>query len=520
LDTNNEQKMNRKVLLTGGAVVASSLLVAGRALAAPVVPAKGEAPQTTADATVGQASVPAAQPSLTPEQSMELWGRSLVLQAATYAAPLVAMYNLRATVAVGPKAKAPPGQIWRFMDIASPKIAAESGYVTPNVNVIYGFGFADLEAEPFILTAPDSGGRYYMIEIVDMWTNAFAYPVGEKAGYKGGKFALVGPGWTGTLPHGVTRIDCPTRWIELQPRVHVKNDADLPGARAVMNAIKLQGLAEFKGGAAPSRAAYDYDVPRLSPGVASSLMKFEDPLQFWSIFVATMNENPPPASEIKSVLPQYRYLGIEYGKPWNSKNVNPIFLAQMKRVVEEFGDLMSLSTPLIGTLKNGWAIPPANQGNSGSDYMGRSVIAVIGLTANTAQEAVYFAGVADTTGARLSGAKKYSITWKNGALYTDVVAPGFWSVTMYDAVTKFTIPNPINRYALGSDDALKMNSDGSFTMYVQHSSPGADKEANWLPAPPGPFYLILRNFAPAPKVAEALESPATFPAPPPIIAIG
>jgi hypothetical protein len=91
---------------------------------------------------------------------------------------------------------------------------------------------------------------------------------------------------------------------------------------------------------------------------------------------------------------------------------------------------------------------------------------------------------------------------------------------MYDAVTKFTIPNPINRYALGSDDALKMNSDGSFTMYVQHSSPGADKEANWLPAPPGPFYLILRNFAPAPKVAEALESPATFPAPPPIIAIG
>ena len=122
--------------------------------------------------------------------SMETWGGSLVFQAATYAAPLVAMYNLRATVCFGPKAKAPPGTIWKFEDIATPTLAAESGYVSPNVNVVYGFGFADLGQEPIILTAPDSGGRYYMIEVCDMWSTAFAYPVGGPSGYKGGTFAL------------------------------------------------------------------------------------------------------------------------------------------------------------------------------------------------------------------------------------------------------------------------------------------------------------------------------------------
>ena len=145
-----------------------------------------------------------------PEQAkaIEAWTASLAVQAATYAAPLVAMYNLRNTVAFGDNPKAPPGQIWRLEDIATPKLAAESGYVSPNVDVLYGFGFADLSAEPVILTAPNSGGRYYMIEVVDMWTNAFAYPAGGAAGYAGGKFAFVGPGWKGTLPPGVERIDC------------------------------------------------------------------------------------------------------------------------------------------------------------------------------------------------------------------------------------------------------------------------------------------------------------------------
>src|SRR5664279_3405318 len=188
---------------------------------------------------------PSSSPEAKRAQAMETWADSLSVQAATFGAQIVAMYNLRATVCFGDKSKASPGKLWLFDEIATPAIAAETGYVTPNVNVLYGFGFADLGKEPYILTAPDSGGRYYMIEIVDMWTNAFAYPAGEHSGYKGGKFALVGPGWKGKLPAGVKRIDSPTRWIELQPRIHVKDEADLPAAQNVIHGIKLQSLSEY-----------------------------------------------------------------------------------------------------------------------------------------------------------------------------------------------------------------------------------------------------------------------------------
>ena len=517
-------KLNRRTLLVAGGAASLAALAMGSPAdaAAQTQPPVGEVPATPEQAAARKAA-PASPPNEKEliDKANELWAESLALQAATYAAPIVAMYNLRSTVAVGPRAKAPPGQLWRFMEIASPTIAAESGYVSPNVNVIYGFGFADLGPEPYILTAPDSNGRYYMIEIVDMWTNAFAYPAGLKNGYKGGKFALVGPGWTGTLPDGVRRIDCPTRWIELQPRVFVKDSADLPAARDVMNAIKLQPLSAYSGTTAPARPTYNYAVPRINPKVASSIMLFDDPLQFWSIFVSAMNENPPPAAEISNVLPQYIWLGIEFGKPWNPKTVKPVFLAAMKQASANIGKLMlAAAGNLFGVVKNGWGIGPYDMGNAGPDFLTRAGVAVYGLTGNAVTEAIYYNGIYDSDGAPVTGKKRYTITWKPGALYTDVIPPGFWSVTMYDAATHYTTPNPIKRYALGGDSPVKKNADGSFTMYLQHESPGPDKEANWLPAPPGPFYLLLRDYAPSPRVSEALKDPATFPAPPPIVVVG
>ena len=135
--------------------------------------------------------------------------------------------------------------------------------MTPNVDVIYGFGFFDLGQEPVIVTAPDSDGRYYMIEIVDMWDNAFAYAAGKVVGYKGGKYAVVGPGWKGELPADVKRIDSPTRWVEMQPRVRVKDQADLPGAIKVMQAITVQGLSQYLGKPAPATPTYNYEQPGL-----------------------------------------------------------------------------------------------------------------------------------------------------------------------------------------------------------------------------------------------------------------
>ena len=465
--------------------------------------------------TAGPAAAEVKKPSMPPEQAalIQAWARSTAVYAATYCSATVGMYNLRDTVAVRPGAKAPPGTMWKFDQIATPAIAEKTGYVTPNVDVIYGFGFYDLGQEPVIVTAPDSNGRYYMIEIVDMWDNAFGYAAGKERGYKGGKYAVVGPNWKGELPAGVTRIDSPTRWVEMQPRVRVKDQADLPGAIKVMDAIKVQGLSQYLGKPAPAVPAYNYESPRLVPKVASSQLQFVDPLQFWSLCSASMNENPPPESQIKSVLPLFKYLGIELGKPWKRENVNPLILAEMKVAAQQVGSMMNAVGPIVGKPSNGWDVPPVNFGATGADYLTRGINSVLGLTANTTIEAFYPLGTVDVDGAPLDGNKAYTLTFEASNPYIQAIPPGFWSVTMYDGRTKFTVPNPIKRYFLGSANDMKKNADGSVTMYLQSTSPGKDKEANWLPSPKGPFYLLLRNYAPKPSAIEALKNPGANPMP-------
>jgi hypothetical protein len=462
---------------------------------------------------------PAAADQPNPATPVQTYIYSLAEQAATYAVPIVAMYNLRYTTSFGPDTKARPNQIWRIEDITTPAVAQKLGYVTPNVNVVYGFGFMDLRQQPIILKAPDSHGRYYMVEIVDMWTNDFAYVGGTATGYKGGTFAVVGPGWHGTLPAGVKRIDAPTRWVELQPRVHVKGEADLAAAQAVLRGITVEGLAQYEGRTAPPPLNYHYAVPNVDPKVASSHMPFADPLQFWEIFSAAMNENPPPKNEIAAVLPQFGYLGIALGKQWKRENVKPVILEQMKEVAAQIGPTILAQMTIVGNAKSGWVIPPANTGLAGADYPGRATIAVFGLTANTTAEAIYYAGSQDDTGQPLTGAKRYTITFTPPMDYITPIPPGFWSLTAYDSATSFTLPNPINRYALGSDDNLKRNNDGSFTLYLQHDDPGGDNDFNWLPTPSGQFYLTLRNYAPVAQVVKELCNPATFQGPPPIVPV-
>jgi len=446
--------------------------------------------------------------SLPPSQVKALsdWTYALAVQAANYGAPLVTMYNLRYNDTFGPSPKAAPNNIWRMPNISTPQLSEEAGYVTPNVNTIYGFGFLDLGPQPVILTLPDSKGLYYTVEVCDMWTNAFAYPAGAQNGYKGGKFALVGPEWKGTLPAGVQRIDSPTGWVLIQPRVHLKNQGDLATSRAVLDDITTQGLAQFLGQAPPPTPAYNYAVPvvtdRRQP---ASALNFTNPTQFWEILSAAMNENPPPASQIAALLPMFKPLGIELGKQWRPSSVDPITLAAMNRAATEIGPLLH-SLP-AGRFQGGWFVSPPTVGNFGTDYRTRAVAGRQGLTLNTPSEAIYIYGGTDSHGMLLSGANRYTVTFHQ---LPPFVAPGFWSVTMYDATNNYTVSNSINRYSLGSDNTLKTNADGTTTIYVQAANPGPARMQNWLPAPNGRFYLILRSYAPGPAMVEFLSDPRAY----------
>ena len=449
-------------------------------------------------------------PPLPPEMSSQVhdYAYSLATQAAVWGYPLPTFYSLRYNDVFGPKPKAKVNDIWRMTDISTPKLSEESGYVTPNVNTIYGFGFVDLGQEPVILTVPDSHGRYYMVEVLDAYSNAFAYPAGVESGYEGGTFALIGPGWKGTLPAGIRRIDAPTRWLLLQPRVHMKNPEDRAAAREVLAGITTTPLHKFMGTKAPPAVKYDYPAPDFADGLKTSTSwnSFKDPLQFWDILSSMLNENPPPQDQITALLPMFAPLGIELGKKWDRTKVNPIVLQAMKEAAANVGPKLLYGIP-PGQAYNGWTFCWPSSGNFRTDYLNRAMIVRWGYTANTLEEAVYTGPQFDSEGKPLMGENKYTVTF----MPPPFKEPAFWSATMYDYKSNYTVENPINRYSLGSDNPLKLNADGTVTLYIQATSPGKDKESNWLPsAASGRWYILVRSYAPGRQMIESSFDPKVW----------
>lgn len=439
---------------------------------------------------------------------------SLALQAANWGLPIVIMYTLRYNEALKPDAKSKPNNIWRLDNIATPSLSEKLGIVTPSVNVIYGFGFLDLNKEPIILNVPDSNNRYYVVQLVDMYTNSFAYAGGVATGYKGGQFAIVGPGWQGTLPENVTPIYAPTPWIVILPRVHVMNETDVPAAKKVLDEITVKGLAQFQGQPASAPTIYHSITPDLkNTKLPVSAVNFKDPMQFWEILSTAINENPPPKNQIDALLPMFKLLGINFGKQWGSSEVSPIVLNSMKRAAQEIGTL-GKNLP-VGRVVNSWFVPPSAVGNTQNDYYLRAIVARVGLLANTPKEAIYFLSWVDSKGQILMSNKKYTLTFKQLPSYE---APGFWSLSLYSLTNNYNVENPINRYSLGSDDQMTMNPDGSLTLYIQGESPGANKESNWLPT--GNviqlFYLVLRSYVPGQDMIDALSNPKLFTVPAPV----
>jgi DNA sulfur modification protein DndE len=329
---------------------------------------------------------------------------------------------------------------------------------------------------------------------------------------QGGTFALVGPGWKGEVPSGVTRIDSPTPWVLIQPRVHVYLDGklNLPVAKKVLNAIQPVGLAEFSGKPAQPAPKYDYPAPVFAdPNLPVSALDFKDPLQVWELFSLAMNENPPPQDQINALLPMFQPLGIDLAKTWDRAKLNPVVLEAMTQAATTIAP--TLNKLPFGSYLAGAYIQPPTIGNPGTDYATRAFIARVGLTANTPYEAVYWGNKFDSEGRRMNGDSKYEMHFKEAIPY---IEPGFWSVTLYDAENNYTVANPINRYMLGSDSPLKKNPDGSFTIYIQSDNPGPDKESNWLPSSPGRvFYLIPRAYAPAQATINILSDPHSWPVP-------
>jgi hypothetical protein len=378
--------------------------------------------------------------------------------------------------------------------------ASFTDVVSPNSDTLYCITQFDLKKEPIVVVIPPIvADRYYTIQFLDAYTNDFAYIGTRTTGSNGGTYLIAGPTWNGQVPQGMTKIWSPTNLAWLISRILVKGQSDVSNVHAIQDKIIVKPLSAFQGKAIPSTtdAALTNEVP-IGPQpslIAPTGIKIFDEIG------QAMVGNPlnPPDPGLVSKLAS---IGIRPGKT-PSTEANATIKAALQTGITEGQKMIDAEVANAGTKVNGWlyAIPT---GVYGTNYLFRAAVTQLGLGANIAQEALYPFAFTDSQGKPLTGANNYIIHFNPGQ--TPPV-DAFWSITMYNSKSLF-VDNPINRYSIGTyTEGLKNNTDGSLDIYMQHASPGKDRESNWLPSDKNSFYLILRMYLPTEKVLNGTWSP-------------
>ena len=400
---------------------------------------------------------------------------------------------MTAVASEGDTMKAPPNQ---FVHVRAFPDHTFTDVVSPNADTLYSTAWLDVSGGPMILSVPAMGKRYYLVMLMDAWTNVFASPGTRTTGNGKGDFAIVGPGWSGQLPPNVKEIKSPTTMLWLVVRTQTNGASDYTAVHAVQDQYKLTPLSAW---------GKPYTPPTLGPvaGVDAKTPPVEQVARmnattFFGRLNALMQGNPPAAADAPA-LARFAAIGVAPGKPFDPKALDPTVAAVVEssakagqaRLVEE-------AKKPHGTNINGWDVTPANTADFGTDYTWRAVVAMIGLGANVQADAVYPHATVDSTGQPLSGANRYTIRFAKGQ---QPPVKAFWSVTMYNAKQAF-VQNPLGRYAIGDRDKLKTAADGSVTLYVQHDSPGKALESNWLPAPPDSFNVFMRLYWPSDAILD------------------
>lgn len=361
--------------------------------------------------------------------------------------------------------------------------------VRPNFDTLYSFGYVDVTKEPMVVSVPDTGGRYYLLPMLDMWTDVFASPGWRTTGTQAGNFLVTPRGWSGTVPAGFTQIEAPTPYVWIIGRTKTDGPADYEAVHKIQAGYKIAPLSEWRKPAKPVEVKIDPRIDmKTPPKIQVDTMKGGD----YFAYAAELLKLHPPHLTDQPIIAQMKRIGIEAGKSLDISKLDPVVRKALEDAPATGQQLMEWKVPTIARIANGWSMNTDTMGVYGNYYLKRAIIAQAGLGANLPEDAIYPFNLADETGKPLDGASKYTIHFDKGA--TPPVN-AFWSITLYDG-DGFQVANSLNRFAVSSWMPFKYNPDGSLDLYFQNESPGADKEVNWLPAPKGPFNLTMRLYAP------------------------
>jgi hypothetical protein len=422
-------------------------------------------------------------------------------QAYVYAFPMIAAYKAMHEFNIDKTSsqyKGPFNMVLSEARVFTPK---DTAIVTPNSDTPYSMLQVDLRAEPIVFCVPAvNKDRYYSVQLTDMYSFNYGYVGSRATGNAAGCYMIVGPGWKGDKPSGIAKIfNSETQFGLVIFRTQLFDATDIDNVKKIQAQYTAKPLSAFLGQPAPPALpapnfpAFTADAFKLD---AFSYLNFL--LQF-----------APTVSAETELRAKFSRIGIGPGLPYELPKLAEAKIATELGIKEGYAAIEKQRSE-IGKEVNGWRVGAAfgDRAFYNGNYTLRAAAALAGIYGNDAVEAMYPLATADSTGAKLDGSKSsYTLTFPAGE-YPPVNA--FWSVTMYDGKTQLLIDNPINRYLINSPmlPDMKKNADGSLTIYIQNKSPGKDKEANWLPAPDGPIYMVMRLYWPKEDALNGTWKPA------------
>jgi hypothetical protein len=412
------------------------------------------------------------------------------IDAYIYGYPLVTVDMTRkqiTNVSVPDERHAPMGQLVRMRTYPD---ASFKSVTAPNADTLYTTGFFDVSQEPWVLSVPDMGDRYYLLPMLDGWTNVFQVPGKRTTGGKAQKYAITGPGWAGSLPAGVTEYKSPTGIVWLIGRIYCTGTPeDYAKVHALQDKFSLVPLSSYGKPYTPVPGEVDnnFDMKTAVRDQVDALSVND----YFNYLAKLMKTNPPAAADGPMVATMAK-IGLVPGQDFDASKLGAFDKEAIKAVPKlAQAKIIEYAKKSIVPV-NGWMVLTKDVGVYGTDYLQRALVTAIGLGANRPEDAIYPTSEKDADGNTYDGNKNYVMHFDKGQFPP---VNGFWSLTMYDGKF-FFVPNSLNRYTLSQRNKFVTNTDGSVDLYLQADSPGKGKQANWLPAPKAKFIPMLRLYWP------------------------
>jgi hypothetical protein len=420
--------------------------------------------------------------------------RAIAKEAYLYGYPVVEMYKTLYTQAVdkgGANFKAPFNHIGNTAQVFTPR---DTAFVTPNADTPYSFVWMDLRKEPLVLTLPKiDDNRYYSVQLIDLYTQNIAYLGTRSTGNNGGHYMIAGPDWKGQQPVDVDRVIYSESNIAYALyRTQLFDEKDLSKVKQIQNGYKVQPLSAYVKQPAPAKVAkIEWPKPMATMTEGPQLFRY---LNFMLAFAA-------PQDSEKDLMARFAKIGIAPGAPFKVKDLT----AEQRKALEEGiadgrAEFAAFKKDKVDTHQVTSSDLFGSRDRLKNNYLYRYAGANLGIFGNSTDEAIYMTYFVDSEGKPANGARhSYTVHFAKDQLPP---AEAFWSLTMYDAKTKLLAPNLKKRYLINSAmlPNLKRDADGGLTLALQHHEPPKAEQSNWLPAPPGPFYAVLRIYLPKPEV--------------------